>query len=109
LSWFYGNKGDFIAVVQKYGNGRFANRVSKLMKKQKLIKTKSIKGPTWLQGLDFSDHQNYWKFDYSAVMITDTAFYRNKNYHQKTDTMETLDLPKMAKVIDQVFLTIKNI
>jgi hypothetical protein len=25
-------------------------------------------------------------------MITDTAFFRNPNYHQATDTVETLDL-----------------
>ena len=39
----------------------------------------------------------------SALMITDTAFYRNKNYHEVTDTMETLDLPRMAQVIDAVY------
>ena len=38
-----------------------------------------------------------------ALMITDTAFYRNKNYHQSTDTIETLDLPSMAKVIDSIY------
>ncbi|WP_425311431.1 M28 family peptidase [Niastella koreensis] len=53
--------------------------------------------------MDFSDHLNYWKFGFSALMITDTSFYRNKNYHQSTDTMETLDLPRMAKVINGVF------
>nr|WP_315420634.1 hypothetical protein [uncultured Pedobacter sp.] len=37
------------------------------------------------------------------MMITDTSFYRNKNYHQKTDTMETLDIPRMSKVIDGVY------
>jgi hypothetical protein len=34
---------------------------------------------------------------------TDTAFYRNKNYHQPTDTLETLDLERMAKVIEGVY------
>jgi hypothetical protein len=36
-------------------------------------------------------------------MITDTAFYRNKNYHKTTDTLETLDIDRMAKVIDATF------
>jgi hypothetical protein len=36
-------------------------------------------------------------------MITDTSFYRNKNYHQKTDTLETLDIERMSKVIDSVY------
>lgn len=37
------------------------------------------------------------------MMITDTAFYRNKNYHEPTDTLEMLDLARMADVIDGVF------
>ena len=62
-----------------------------------------------MQGIDFSDHLNYWKFGYSALMITDTAFFRNKNYHQKTDTLDTLDLPRMALVIDGVIETLLHL
>lgn len=109
LKLFYGDKGDYITVVQKFGNGKFGRQVKKLMKNQKLIKTKSFSAPAKLPGIDFSDHQNYWKYGYSAVMITNTAFYRNENYHKPTDTMETLDLKRMALVIDQVFLTIKEL
>ena len=32
-------------------------------------------------------------------MITDTSFFRNKNYHQRTDTMDTLHSGKMAEVV----------
>lgn len=39
-------------------------------------------------------------------MITDTSFFRNKNYHETTDTVETLDLPRMTKVIDGIFLSL---
>jgi hypothetical protein len=39
-------------------------------------------------------------------MITDTSFYRNRNYHEKTDTLDTLDHNRMAKVIDGVLLTL---
>ena len=109
LKLFYGNKGDYITIVQKFGNGKFGNQVKRLMKKQKLLPTKSFKGPSKLPGVDFSDHQNYWKYGYSAVMITNTAFYRNKNYHEKTDKMETLDLKRMALVIDEVYLTLKKL
>jgi len=79
------------------------------MKKQNLIKTNSFKGSHLVRGVDFSDHLNYWNFSYSAVMITNTSFYRNKNYHTKDDTIETLDLNKMSAVIEQLYLTIKQI
>jgi len=32
-------------------------------------------------------------------MITDTAFYRNPNYHRETDTIDTLDFVKMASLL----------
>lgn len=106
LSWFYGNKGDYITLVNKFGKGKFARQFSKRFKQSKTIKTKKFTAPKALPGIDFSDHLNYWNFGYSAMMITDTSFYRNKNYHQKTDTIETLDIPKMAKVIDGIYLAL---
>jgi hypothetical protein len=36
-------------------------------------------------------------------MITDTAFYRNPNYHQVTDTSDTLDYERMAHVVTGVY------
>ncbi len=106
LSLIYGTKGDFITLVNKFSKGKFARRFSKLFKKQGLIKTKKFTAPAKLPGIDFSDHMNYWKFGYSALMITDTAFYRNKNYHKVTDIIETLDLLRIRKVIELVYYTL---
>ncbi len=107
LSMVYGNKGDYITLVRKFGAGAFARQFSKQFINAQTIKTKTFVGFSWLQGIDYSDHLNYWKFGYSALMITDTSFFRNPNYHQPTDKMETLDLNRMSKVIDAVFLALK--
>ncbi len=40
---------------------------------------------------------------FSAVMVTDTAFFRNPNYHAAGDTAESLDYSRMAKVVSAVF------
>lgn len=106
LSWFYGNKGNYITLVNKFNKGRFAKQFGRYFKKTKTINTKKFTGPKKLPGIDFSDHLNYWNYGYSALMITDTSFYRNKNYHQKTDTLETLDVGRMAKVIDGIYLAL---
>lgn len=103
LSLFYGNKGDYITLVKKNGAGKFAKQFSKQYKTTKAIKTKKFTGSETLSGIDYSDHLNYWKFGYSALMVTNTAFYRNKNYHQPMDTMETLDVYRMSKVINGVY------
>lgn len=108
LSLLYGSRGDYITIVQKWGNGDFGSEFVDRMKECNLIKTKSFSGPTIIPGLDFSDHLNYWKFEYSAVMVTNTAFYRNKNYHRSSDTMETLDLNRMSLVVDEIFFSLKE-
>ena len=102
LKLIYGNKGNYITLVKKFGSGKFSRKFGKKFRHSRRIRTKKFVGPAALPGIDFSDHLNYWKFNFSALMLTDTAFYRNKNYHEKGDTMESLDLRRMALVIDGV-------
>jgi len=109
LKYIYGNKGNYITLVKKFGGGKFARKFSRKFKRKRTIKTVKFSAPSSLEGIDYSDHQNYWKFGYSAIMITDTSFFRNDNYHKTTDTLETLDLYRMAGVIDGVFLTILSL
>ncbi|MDQ3845410.1 MAG: M28 family peptidase, partial [Bacteroidota bacterium] len=53
-----------------------------------------------------SDQRSYWKFGYPALMINDTSFVRNPNYHTKNDTIETLNFEKMAAVVDSAYRAI---
>lgn len=109
LKLLYGKKGNFITVAQKFNNGKFGRHFKRYIKRQKAIRTISFKAPMKLTGIDFSDHRNYWNFGYSALMVTNTAFYRNHNYHKPTDSIETLDLNRMCYVIDAVFYSIISI
>ena len=109
LKLIYGNKANYITLVNQFSKGKFARKFSNIYKKAHTIRTKKFVGPKSMEGIDFSDHMNYWNFGYSAVMLTDTSFYRNNNYHKKTDTMETLNIPKIAQVIDGVYLSIINL
>ncbi len=109
LEWFYGNKGNFITVAQRFSNGDFGDFVRKRMKKDQVIPTKSFTAPQWVAGIDLSDQRNYWAFDYSAVMITNTSFYRNKKYHTINDTAGKLNVQKMSLVIDELYRTIIDV
>ena len=103
LKWIYGSKGDFITVVEKMNSGSFAKTFRKNMLSEQTLRTKKFKAPASLPGIDFSDHLNYWHYGFSAVMITNTAFYRNKNYHDKKDTLEKLNIGNIGLVVDGVF------
>lgn len=106
LSQVHGTKGDFIALVNGAEKKQFATDFGLKFTKANTIKTVVFDSSSTVKGVDFSDHLNYWNFNISALMVTDTAFLRNSNYHQNTDTLETLDIPKMAKVINGVYETL---
>lgn len=103
---FYPGKANYIAVVGKTGQGKLVRHTKRAMKRHSDIPVCSINAPAFIPGIDFSDHLNYWQYGYEAVMITDTSFYRNANYHEKTDTLNTLDIDKMAKVVKGVVAVI---
>jgi hypothetical protein len=58
--------------------------------------------------LRLSDQFSYWDFGYPALMLTDTAFFRNPNYHTPTDTFETLDYPIMAAITRKLAKTLEK-
>lgn len=49
-----------------------------------------------------SDHAAFWHYGFPAVMLTDTANFRNPNYHKPTDTLDTLNLRFLEQVADAV-------
>lgn len=109
MSAIYGNRGNFIVVAADYGNIGLTRKLKKVMVGAGSLPVHSINAPSFLPGIDFSDHLNYWDHDFPAVMITDTAFYRNANYHTTKDKIETLDFPRMAQVVDEVAAAVKQL
>ena len=109
MKWIYGDKGNYITIVQKSFCGAFAKQFKKLSFKNNSIPTKAFRAPSFFGGIGLSDHKNYWKFGYSAVMVTNTAFFRNHNYHEQTDKLPTLNIPKMAQTIDGIFRALTQI
>ncbi len=107
LALLYPSRGNFVTVVGNLGNGLTTRAVKGEMSAASDLPVRSINAPTFVEGVDFSDHRNFWQFGYDAIMITDTAFYRNKNYHTLSDTMEKLDYDRMAKVVDGVFSAVR--
>ncbi len=99
LRLFYPGRGNFIAVVGNLGGAGIVRRVKRSMRRGSDLPVYSINAPALVPGVDLSDHVNFWRQGDPAVMITDTAFYRNPRYHTERDTLETLDYARMAKVV----------
>lgn len=96
------DEGTFLAAV---GDGRsrrllrtFAAAAGRQVPDLRLVTYR-----TWLRGwllplTRLSDNASFWDRRYPALMVTDTAFLRNPNYHQPTDAADTLDYGFMARV-----------
>jgi hypothetical protein len=95
----YPSAGNYIVVIGNTQQRRLIARVKGAMKGATDLPVWSASIPSRVPGVDFSDHRCYWAFGYPAVMITDTAFYRNRLYHTGGDTWERLDYERMAKVV----------
>jgi Zn-dependent M28 family amino/carboxypeptidase len=106
LRLLYPNKGNFIALVGTFDDIGLLRRVKRAMAAANDLPLRSINAPRNLEGVDFSDHLNYWNRGFPALMITDTAFYRNKRYHHPEDVLNTLDFNRMAKVVQQVYAAV---
>lgn len=107
LALFYPAHGNFIAAVSNFGSKWISDQFDATMTALNKMDVQKLAGPASIPGVDFSDHRNYWAFNIDAIMITDTAFNRNKNYHKVTDTIDTLNFKKMAWVVEgiiQMFL-----
>ncbi|MDF1812277.1 MAG: M28 family peptidase [Verrucomicrobiales bacterium] len=103
LHLFYPDKGNFITVVGNTENRVLIKQFKAGMKGATKLPVYSVCGPAMIPGIDFSDHRNYWQAGIPAVMVTDTAFYRNKAYHTAGDVADKLDFEKMALVVVGVY------
>ena len=99
----YSDKGDFIALVNKFEGFGATRAIKKIMAGATDLPVHSINAPRSVPGIDFSDHRSYWDAGMPAMMITDTAFMRNREYHQAGDTHDRLDYVRMAKVVQAVY------
>lgn len=103
LKLLYPDEGNFVALVGAYRDFGDMRRVKGLFKGASTLPATSINAPALVQGVDFSDHASYWRFEMPAFMVTDTAFLRNANYHRAGDTPDTLDYARMAQVVRGVY------
>ncbi len=92
--------GNFISMVGNRRSKAFTDRIAMCFKKATDLPLVTLNAPAIVIGIDFSDHWSFNKFGYRALMVTDTAFYRNPHYHKPTDLPETLDYVRMGKVVE---------
>jgi len=108
---FYPTTGNWILIAGKWEQGWLARRVKQAMRRESVLPVHSVNLPPWmLPKIAHADHQSYWEAGYSqAILVTDTADFRNENYHTPTDTSETLDYERMEMVVRGLYAAIQSL
>ena len=94
-----GDVGNFAAIIGRTEESALCLDLQRAMQKKSKTKIKQAAFPELLHQGGFSDHMNYWKFGYKGLIITDTAFFRNRNIHKNTDTIEKLNFKIISEIV----------
>lgn len=99
IGLFYPDTGNFIGFVGNPSSSSLNKNSQADFKKTIDFPNQRLTAPTMVTGVGFSDHWSFWQAGYKAIMVTDTAFMRNHHYHEPTDTPDTIDYPRLTKVV----------
>jgi Zn-dependent M28 family amino/carboxypeptidase len=95
----YPKAGNFLAVFSLPSSARYVYLWQRLFNEVSRFKLFEVIAPASVPGMDHSDHASFIKNGYPAIMIADTGFYRNKNYHTDGDTYETINFKFLTRNI----------
>jgi Zn-dependent M28 family amino/carboxypeptidase len=98
LSLVYPDRANFVAFVGDLGVRALVRKAIGLFRKGGQFPSEGVAAPAALPGITASDHWSFRLHGFPAIMITDTAYNRNPNYHRASDTPDTLDYDRMARV-----------
>jgi Zn-dependent M28 family amino/carboxypeptidase len=111
LRWAgYPDHGRFIALVGNWRSRRLARQVFQGFTRNPGLPVARLVVPFdgWvLPATRLSDHASFWDAGWPALMVTDTAFFRNPHYHLPSDRIETLDFGFMAELVESLELAIE--
>lgn len=100
LGLVYPSVGDFVGVVGNVASRPLVHRVLTSLRRNLQFPTQAGAVPGVMPGVGWSDHWSFWQEGYPAVMVTDTAIFRNPNYHRASDTPDTLDYARLTRVVE---------
>jgi peptidase M28-like protein len=99
LGIFYPTIGNFIGFVGNVRSRSLLRSALSTFRGQEKLPSEGAALPAFIPGVSWSDQWAFWKQGYSAIMVTDTAPFRYRHYHQPSDTPDKLDYDRFALVV----------
>ncbi len=100
LSWFYPDVASFIAFVGNLRSRHLVRRSIASFRRHARFPSEGIAAPDFLvEDVRRSDHASFWAQGYPALMVTDTAPFRNPHYHKSSDTPDQVNFDHLTRVV----------
>jgi Zn-dependent M28 family amino/carboxypeptidase len=98
VSWFFPDRANFVAFVGDLGSRSLVRDAIGAFRASAQFPSEGAAMPAFVTGVGWSDQWSFWQVGYPGVMVTDTAPFRNANYHTANDKPDTLDYARLASV-----------
>jgi hypothetical protein len=99
FGFLYPSTGNFIGFVGNVGSRGLVRQVVRSFRANAQFPSEGGAIPGFVPGVGWSDHWAFWQEGYPAIMVTDTAPFRYRHYHEPTDTPDKIDYARMARVV----------
>lgn len=106
LKYVYPDRANFIAFVSNRHSRSSLLRLVRAFRRNSEFPIEHLAAPFFVPGVALSDHYSFWRQGYSAIMVTDTAFYRNPWYHTAGDRPDRLHYESFAAVVQGLYLAL---
>ncbi len=98
FNWFYPSIGNFISFIGNVDSRKVVRTALHDFRLKARFPSEGAALPNGIPGVGWSDHWSFWQMGYPAIMVTDTATYRDPHYHQIDDKPENLDYDRLSLV-----------
>ncbi|MBI5394527.1 MAG: M28 family peptidase [Verrucomicrobia bacterium] len=95
---FYPDRGNFIGFVGNLSSRSLIRQAATVFRGASDVPVETCATVGFVPGVNWSDHDSFWREGWRAFMVTDTAPYRYPHYHERTDTPDKISYDILARV-----------
>jgi hypothetical protein len=105
----YPDRGNYLAFISNLKSRDLLRSTIQSFRKSAALPSEALALPELIKDIGRSDHAAFWKAGYPAILVTDTASFRNPHYHQPSDRIETLDFDRLTRAVDGIATIIEDL
>ncbi|WP_394826957.1 M28 family peptidase [Pendulispora albinea] len=109
VRWFYPDTGDFVGFVGNLASRALVREAIGTFRASASFPSEGAALPSFVPGVGWSDQWAFWQSEFPGIMVTDTAPFRNPNYHTPNDRSETLDYGRLARVTEGLAAVVREL